>query len=674
MIIKNQKMIEISNAIKEGAYAYLSKQYKIVTLIGFICAGIAGFAFGSHVALMFILGAFLSGFAGAVSMMISVDSNIFTAQAAITGFEIGDSKTALTKAFKTSMGSGGCVGFIVNGFGIFGIATLLLLTYSYNIQEFIQACLGFCLGVSLISVFARLGGGIFTKAADIGADLVGKLEINIPEDDPRNPAVIADNVGDNVGDCAGMAADVFETYSVSLIAAIQISLITFGATAFTLMIPYIVSIMCICAVTSIFTVMLCSLKKSIINSIYNLVNRTMIASFTIIAAWTYVFFEGVPDSTLYYINPLSNHTTHFHSWQLCVCALVGFLVTFLIMRFTDYYTSNQYRPVRQIAKASVTGHATNVIYGLAVGMESVALPTILIASAIAICYNTLGIYGIGIAVTSMISLTGIIMTLDAYGPITDNAGGIAEMAGLPSTIRAATDELDAVGNTTKAVTKGYAVLSAALATLILFFTYICDAGITNLSDMSLLNPYVLIGLLIGGMLPFIFGASAMKSVGRIGSLVVLEVRDQLEKNPDILLGKQKPNYARTITTITSNSLKAMIIPALMPVLTPIMLACTIYLIDPYQIVFALGGMMIGVLVTGVFLALMMTNSGGAWDNSKKLVESGHFGGKGSPAHRATITGDTVGDPCKDTVGPAINPMIKVVGIIVLLISILLKKA
>lgn len=672
-LISNKSMLKVSNAIKEGAYAYLSKQYQIVTFIGLLCSAIIWFTFGTHVALTFILGAFLSGFAGAIAMMVAVDANVFTTQSALDGFEKGDTKTALSSAFNTSIRAGGIVGFIVNGFGIFGLAILLLLTYSYSIQEFIQACLGFCLGVSLISVFARLGGGIFTKAADIGADLVGKIEKNIPEDDPRNPAVIADNVGDNVGDCAGMAADVFETYSVSLIAAIQISLITFGQHAFDIFIPYIVSIMSICSVVSIFTVVLAKLKNSIINSIYAIVNKTIIISSFIIAIWTYLFFEGKPAHIFTYHDHLSSAHLQFTSFSLTLCALIGFVLTFLIMRCTDYYTCANKRPVQEISQASQTGHATNVIYGLSVGMESVVWPVLLVISAIVGCYKLAGICGIAIAVTSMISLTAVIMTLDAYGPITDNAGGIAEMAKLPSKIRTVTDALDAVGNTTKAITKGYAIGSAALAMLVLFFTYVSDAKITNWSQLSLLNPYVLAGLLMGGMLPFSFSASAMKSVGKIGGLVVLEVREQLERNPGILLGTHLPNYARTIKTITVNSLKAMIVPALMPVIAPLLLTIFVLFCDYSQAVFALGGMIMGVLITGVFLALMMTNSGGAWDNSKKLIESGEYGGKGSLAHQAAITGDTIGDPCKDTAGPAINPMIKVVGIVSLLIASFLSK-
>lgn len=659
-------MLDVSRAIKEGAYAYLKKQYQIISIIGLAVSGLLGYLFGFHSALGFLIGAVLSSISGILGMMISVEANVLTTQSAIDGCNMGNHKTGLSHAFHTAIRAGGMIGFLIKGFGILGLNLILMSTSGSDIHTIMQGCLGFCLGASLISIFGRLGGGIFTKAADIGADLVGKVETGIPEDDPRNPAVIADNVGDNVGDCAGMAADVFETYAVSIIAAIQVSFITFGIEAFKVMIPYIFSILSIVALSSLIVVTTTVLKNSIIKTLYGILTRTIILSSILIALWTFLSMDLSNSFTA--INPISKHSFEFGALSLYICVLVGFVITVLLMLLTDYYTSQEYKHVKSIAKASETGHATNVIYGLAVGMESTTLPVLVICAAIALCYQLAGIVGIGVSVTSMISLTGVIMTLDAYGPITDNAGGIAEMSHLPKEIRGITDELDAVGNTTKAVTKGYAIGSAALASLVLFFTFVSDIKMLDSNGFSLLNPYILIGLFIGGSLPYSFGSIAMRAVGRIGGLVVVAVREQFAKNPGILDGTSRPDYAQTIRTITTYSLEAMIVPALLPILMPILMSLAIYFINPSEILFALGGMMIGVLVTGVFLALMMTNSGGAWDNSKKYIESGEHGGKGSGSHHAAVTGDTIGDPCKDTVGPAINPMIKIVSIVALLIA------
>lgn len=662
--VQNTTMLNISQAIKEGAYAYLASQYKIVSIVGIASACILGGIFGSQVALNFALGAIISGLASSVGMMISVDSNVFVANAVLKGSKLGDRQIALSHGFKKAIRAGGVVGFIINSFGIASISMLLLFADQTSLTSFTKSALGFCLGASFISVFARLGGGIFTKAADIGADLVGKFESDIPEDDPRNPAVIADNVGDNVGDCAGTAADVFETCAVSIIAAIQVSLMVFGPD--NVLIKFIIGIMAACSFASIITVVLSRLKGSLVQSINKILNNTILISGVLIAGIEYLLFEATPIT--HYIDPITHIHQQFGLFQLTACALVGFACTRLLMSVTNYYTSDKYKPVRSIAEACNTGHATNIIYGLSVGMESVTMPALISIASMIACYKLAGIVGIAIAVSAMISLTSVIMTLDAYGPITDNAGGIVEMSGLDKNIRSITDQLDGLGNTTKAVTKGYTIGSAALATMMLFFTFVHDARITDIAHLSLFNIYVLVGLITGGLVPFMFAAMSMKSVGKIAGLVVYEVREQIRACPGILAGTVKPNYAKTTSTIASNSLKAMVLPALLPVIAPIVLFAIIYLIaNTAQATYALAGMIIGVLITGLFLSLMMTNSGGAWDNAKKHIEKTH---KGSAAHQAAITGDTVGDPFKDTAGPAINPMIKVISIVSLLIAAL----
>lgn len=660
-----QEMKKIANAIKTGAYTYLKRQYMTIAAVGAVCLAVIFLTLGIHSSLGFLIGAVSSSVAGIAGMMISVQANVRTAHAASIMATEANPTTPLDNAFRVAVKAGGITGCLVVGLGLIGLSSVMFYTLHFAQDVALQSMLGFALGASLISVFGRLGGGIFTKAADIGADLVGKIEANIPEDDPRNPAVIADNVGDNVGDCAGMAADVFETYVVSLIAAIQVSMILFKSEVASMFVSYILGIAGVCSVASIGILMMIKLRGSIISSLYKMLLYTIGLSTIALTLYTH-YTLGLNDAIIAESANPSNSIAIL-GWHLLTCAFIGFAVTVFIMYITDYYTSTKYRPVRSIAKASETGHATNVIYGLSVGKESAVYPVIGIMAAVIGCYELAGIMGIAIAVTSMLALTVIIMTLDAYGPITDNAGGIAEMSHMPANVRMITDELDAVGNTTKAVTKGYAIGSAALASLILFFTYVSEVGLEG-SSMSLLNPYVLVGLFVGGALPYLFGSVAMTAVGRIGSMVVMQVRQQFAERPGIMDGSQEPDYAQTVDFLTKQSISAMIFPALLPVLSPVLLFGIIYYVSEKQTLLALGGMSLGVLITGVFLSLLMTNSGGAWDNAKKYIESGAHGGKGSQAHKAAVTGDTVGDPCKDTVGPAINPMIKVIGIVILLLA------
>ena len=668
----NDKMQEIAGAIQEGAQAYLNRQYTTIGIVGAVVAVLVGVFLGVIPAVGFLIGAILSGVAGYIGMNISVRSNVRTAAAAETGLQQG-----LTLAFR----AGAITGLLVAGLALLAIAVFFYvlvgpMELDVDSREVIDGLVGLAFGASLISIFARLGGGIFTKAADVGADLVGKVEAGIPEDDPRNPAVIADNVGDNVGDCAGMAADLFETYVVTVGATMVLTALLLTDLAEGLLLPLMALPLLIggaCIVTSIIGTYFVRLGggTNVMGAMYKgfLVTAVLAVPLIYLVTQYALGTEDMDMTTV--LNAGNEELVPFTGTDLFLCSLIGLALTGIIIWITEYYTGTGFRPVRSIAKASETGHGTNVIQGLAISLESTALPTIVIIAAIIGAYQLAGLIGLAYGATAMLALAGMVVALDAYGPVTDNAGGIAEMAGLDDSVRDKTDLLDAVGNTTKAVTKGYAIGSAGLAALVLFAAYTADleAFFPDADvDFSLENPYVIVGLLLGALLPYLFGAMGMTAVGRAAGDVVVDVRDQFREKPGIMDYSEKPDYARTVDLVTKAAIKEMIVPSLLPVLAPIVTYFVIYLIAGQDNAFAaLGALLLGVIVGGLFVALSMTAGGGAWDNAKKYIEDGNHGGKGSEAHKAAVTGDTVGDPYKDTAGPAVNPMIKITNIVALLL-------
>ena len=674
----NAKMQEIAAAIQEGAQAYLRRQYMTIAIVGVVILLIVGFLIGWLEATGFLIGAILSGAAGFAGMLISVRANVRTAQAA---------SESLAKGLSMAFRSGAVTGMLVAGFALLGVAGYYaVLTGPLHLEntsrDVIDSLVALGFGASLISIFARLGGGIFTKGADVGGDMVGKVEAGIPEDDPRNAATIADNVGDNVGDCAGMAADLFETYAVTTVATMVLAAIFFrGSDIVSNMMLLPLAICGVCIITSIIGAFAVRLGKS--NNIMGALYQGLIVTgvLSVGAIW-FVMTKLVPADGIDVPTLVEGTTKHVSVMELFGCGMVGLVVTALIVVITEFYTGTGFRPVKSVAKASVAGHGTNVIQGLAMSLESTALPALTIIAGIIVTYILAGLFGIAIATTAMLSLAGFIVALDAFGPVTDNAGGIAEMAGLPGEVRVSTDALDAVGNTTKAVTKGYAIGSAGLGALVLFAAYTQDLKFFSANAVpgsifdglgavtfDLSNPYVIVGLLFGGLLPFLFGGLSMTAVGRAAEAVVAEVRRQFKENPGIMTYEVKPEYGKAVDILTRAAIREMIVPSLLPVASPVVLFFVIRLITgkAEEAFSALGAMLVGVIVTGLFVAISMTSGGGAWDNAKKLIEEGHYGGKGSDAHKAAVTGDTVGDPYKDTAGPAVNPMIKITNIVALLL-------